>query len=160
MSPEHLLVGPLKVHGKTSQREVRSSRLLLLLSTIWLTALAGCASAPELPPEEAAGQRALAQAQALIDGDYERALQFVTPSYRDSPRARLYGGTHAGASFWTDAELAWVRCDEVPRPERCTVRLLIYNSNPLSARSRGLQPSPFVWEKVWIRLENEWYQYL
>lgn len=134
-------------------------RFLLVLMTI---SLASCAAMQPRPPEEVVGERALAQAQALIDQDYDKALSFTTPAYQAGARASLYRANYNGASFWTVAEVAWVKCDAVPDPERCEVRLWIYGKFPRAGRysSQLGESVPISRDHTWIKLDGTWYQYL
>ena len=72
----------------------------------------GCASQPDLSVEEQVGNRALQWADALMALDYDKALAYMTPSYQNGPRAQRFKGEYRGASFWRDAEIMWVRCEE------------------------------------------------
>ena len=99
------------------------------------------------------GERALAQAEALRSGDYEAALQFMTPSYQASPRARDYQRNRAGAAGWTSVDLKWVRCDEIGTS--CDVRLIIRAVRPPVTNT----PLPIPLDDVWILVDGEWYQY-
>jgi hypothetical protein len=53
---------------------------------------------------------------ALIGQDYERALTFMTPGYQSGPRAERFRGDFGGASFWQNAEIKWVKCDQEDSP--------------------------------------------
>ena len=125
--------------------------------------LSGCASLDQRTPEERVEQRAVEQAQALLERDYETALTYVTPSFQNSPQARSYEAKFSGASYWERFEPRWVRCEERPDPESCSVRIWIYNNVPWSNRGyaspRG-SSVPISWDSTWIKVNNEWYQYL
>lgn len=125
--------------------------------------LVSCVAIDQLTPEERVEQRAVEQSQALLEQDYERALQYVVPSYRDGPLAGQYKANFSGAAFWIRFEPRWVRCEEGPQPESCSVRIWIYNNIPWSGRgaetSRG-SDVPISWDSTWIKVDGEWYQYL
>jgi hypothetical protein len=74
--------------------------------------VAGCASTPNVSIEEHLSHETLQWTSALIDQDYERALAFMTPGYRSSPRASRFRGEFSGSSYWQSAEIKWVKCDE------------------------------------------------
>ena len=73
--------------------------------------VAGCASPPKVSVEEQVGSRALQWADALMAGDFDKALTFLTPTYQNSPRSDRFEGDFAGASYWQDAVIKWVKCD-------------------------------------------------
>lgn len=128
-----------------------------------LLGLSGCAVLDQRTPEERVEQRAVEQAQALLERDYETALGYVAPSFREGPQARTYEAKFSGAAFWVGFEPRWVRCEERPEPENCSVRIWVYNNVPWSSRgassARG-SSVPISWDTTWIKVENEWYQYL
>lgn len=134
----------------------RSLIILLSLSA------SGCALFEALPPEEAVRQRADAQAQALIAQDYDKALSFVSPAYRNGPRAKSYRARFDGASFWKRAEVAWVRCGESDDADRCDVRLWVYGAMPHFGGPRDQRGDtvPISLNSLWIYVEGNWYQYL
>ena len=78
--------------------------------------VAGCASPPKQSIEEHLSQTTLQWTDALIGQDYERALTFMTPSYQSGPRAERFRGDFSGASYWQNAEINWVKCDEDDGP--------------------------------------------
>lgn len=117
--------------------------------------LSGCAAMQSRSPEEIVGERATAQADALMRADFETALSFMAPSYRDNPRSESYARDRAGAPGWTDATLKWVKCEQVPDPEKCDVRMLIKMSRPPMVNTPILVPL----DDVWIKVSGQWYQY-
>ena len=90
-----------------------SPKVCLLVGAL----ITGCASQPELSIEQQVGNRALQWADALMSQDYDKALKLMTPSYQNSPRANRLRGELSGASFWKNAEIKWVKCDEESGPE-------------------------------------------
>ena len=136
--------------------------LIRFLVWIFFLVISGCSSIGSAPPEEVVRARAEAQGQALIDQDFEKALSYTTPAYRDSARAELYQANHSGSSFWLKTEVAWVKCDEVENPERCNVRLWVFGQFPSPGRYTGQRGSdvPVSLDSVWIKIDQQWYQYL
>ena len=140
-----------------------SKLLLLVFAHLLSMGMVGCAALDQRTPEERVEQRALEQAQALVEQDYETALGYVASSFRDGPQAALYKAKFSGSAFWIRVEVRWVRCEEGPEPESCSVRVWIFNNMPMSNRgyssARG-SSVPISWDTTWIKVENEWYQYL
>ena len=140
-----------------NKRLLNSALFLTLMTTV------GCVSLDQRTPEERVEERAVAQAQALLDQDYEMALQYTVPSFRNSPQARSYEAKLSGAAFWVRFEPRWVRCEDRPEPERCEVRIWIYNNIPWSNRGYSSERGssvPISWDTTWIKVESEWYQFL
>ena len=126
------------------------------------TILASCAVFQPPAPEDWVTQRAEAQAQALIARDYDVARSYTTPAYQQSERSKYYAANFSGSSFWQRAEVAWVRCGGEPNPTRCEVRLWVYGQFPRAgayASQRG-DDVPASLDSVWIKIDNNWYQYL
>ena len=123
----------------------------------------GCSVLPQQTAEEIVAERALAQARALIDRDYDAAITYVVPSYQNSPRAEFYKARHAGSYHWTDAEVGSVKCgDESESADRCEVSLFVYGQAPVLGGfiSQRDDDMPFVWPRVWLKVDGQWYQYL
>ena len=78
--------------------------------------VAGCASPPKISVEEHLSDKTLQWTDALMGQDYERALTFMTPGYQSGPRAERFRGDFSGASFWQNAEIKWVKCDQEDSP--------------------------------------------
>lgn len=135
----------------------------LRLACTSLLGLSGCAALDQRTPEERVEQRSAEQAQALLEQDYETALEYVSPSFRDGPQAGIYKAKFSGSAFWVGFETRWVRCEDGPEPTSCSVRTWIYNNVPWSNRGYGSARGsdvPISWDTTWIKVENEWYQYL
>ena len=97
----------------TRQRQYRAMPRMVLSGCLLASSLlVGCASPTKVTVEEQVGSRAMQWADALMAGDYDVALTFMTPSYRGSPRAERFEGDFSGATYWQNAEIKWVKCEE------------------------------------------------
>ena len=99
------------------------------------------------------GGRALAQSEALMAGDYEAAMGFMTPTYQSSPRAADYQRNRAGTGSWQKVDLKWVRCDA--DYNACDVRLLITAFRPPAVAI----PIQIPLDDKWVIIDGQWYQY-
>lgn len=88
---------------------IRSAFTVVLLASGLVT---GCASPSNLSIEEQLSDKTLQWADALMGQDYDGAMKFMTPGYQSSPRATRFRADFIGATFWQDAEIKWVKCDE------------------------------------------------
>jgi hypothetical protein len=113
----------------------------------------GCATPSTQTPEEIVGGRALAQSEALMAGDYEAAMVFMTPTYQSSPRAADYQRNRAGTGSWQKVDLKWVRCDA--DYNACDVRLLITAFRPPAVAV----PIQIPLDDKWVIIDGQWYQY-
>ncbi|MDA9667011.1 hypothetical protein N9T47_02435 [Luminiphilus sp.] len=90
--------------------------LAVKLGLLAVVLVAGCASPPKISVEEHLSYQTLQWTDALMSQDYERALTFMTPSYQSGPRAERFKGDFSGTSFWQNAEIKWVKCDQENSP--------------------------------------------
>ena len=128
-----------------------------------LLLLTACAGLNSQTPEEIVADRAQAQVEALIAGDYDKALKYTTPGFQSSEQSRLYRANHSNTAGWRSAELAWVDCGEEPEPTSCQVRFLVEPTlalvYPGAGLSGGVKGMRIPWEKQWIYVSGDWYQY-
>ena len=126
----------------------------VLLAAI-LVSMAGCTLFETRPPEEVVAERAMEQANYLMAGDFDAALEYMTPSYQNGPKAQNYRADKAAAPSWRAAAVKWVKCDPVDAAERCEVRLLVTVTRPPSMNV----PIQVPLDDVWILVERKWYQF-
>ena len=116
--------------------------------------LAGCASVfTPKPPEEAVRERATARWQALVAGQYDKAYQMLSPSYRGVTSQERYTAGLGGAAVWTGAEVIRVNCE----PEKCTARVRI-DAKPLAGpRYDGIISTGV--DEIWVNEGGQWWLY-
>lgn len=102
-------------------------------------------------PHELVERRSLAHAQALIDGDFKKALQYTTPAFRKGRGMEYYTRSYAGASSWNKAEIKNVTCSG----DRCDVTVMI-NYQAYRAGFENMRSM----EERWIKVDGGWYLYL
>lgn len=127
--------------------------LLRSLPVVYLALGLGCGTLTTQTPEEIVGGRALQQAEALMVGDYKRALGFMTPTYQSSPRAAAFQRNRAGSGSWQKVDVKWVKCD--PAYNACDVRLLITIMRPPAVTV----PIQVPLDDKWVTVDGQWYQY-
>ena len=120
---------------------------------VGITLILGCAPFSPESPEDVVGGRALEQANALMLGEYELALTYMTPTYQSSPRAADYQRNRAGSGGWEEVDLKWVKCDQ--EYTICDVRLLISTLRPPAVTV----PISIALDDKWIKVGRQWYQY-
>ena len=128
-------------------------KFVLILAVLLSTA--GCAVFETRPPEEVVAERAMEQANYLMAGDFEAALEYMTPSFQNGPQAQDYRRDKAAVPSWNAASIKWVKCDEVEAPERCEVRVMVTVVRPPSITV----PITIPLDDTWILVEGIWYQF-
>lgn len=120
--------------------------------------LCGCSVLEQKPPEEVVLERAEAHLAAMRDGDFQTALEYTTPAFQQSARARRYGSMYSSAPMWRGAEIYAVNCEGGDIVERCTVRtrILPFIAPHIQANIRDL---PVSVSADWIYTERNWYRY-
>ncbi|ADE16670.1 conserved hypothetical protein [Nitrosococcus halophilus Nc 4] len=125
------------------------SRILLVVPIIGLLfGLSGCSSPP---PEEEVGRRALERWQALIQGDFNRAYEYLSPGYRAVNSFELYRARIGKAVQWKEATLKNVSCAD--KACKVTVNIRYRYVGPRVESYEGESP---VKEK-WTQVEGEWW---
>ena len=128
-------------------------KFVLILAVLLSTA--GCAVFETRPPEEVVAERAMEQANYLMAGDFEAALEYMTPSFQNGPKAQDYRREKAAAPAWDDASVKWVKCDADDEVTKCEVRLLITVLRPPAITV----PIQIPLDDTWILVDGNWYQF-
>ena len=118
-----------------------------------LAVLAGCGGiAEQQTPEERVADRAQERRMAMIDGDFEKAYEYLSPGYRANTSLNAWKGRFGGAVNWTDAEVRSVECED---DDACTATVLLsYRvSMPQGGDREGRRP----FDEQWVRSEGEWW---
>ena len=123
-----------------------------------LLIMSGCTMLDQRPPEDVVLERAEAHLAALREGDFQTALDYTTPAFQQSARARRYGSMYSSAPMWRGAEIYAVECEATEVVERCTVRtrVLPFIAPHIQANIRDL---PVSVSADWIYTERNWYRY-
>ena len=84
-----------------------------IFAALTVVALAGCAGlTSSAPPEQIVRQLATQRWQALLAGDFDKAYEFATPSYRQIKSAGTYRlQKQAQLVKWISAEVVGAKCD-------------------------------------------------
>lgn len=134
-------------------------RYSLRICMAWVLSLAaGCSLIEQRSDEDIVLERAQSHLTALRAADYQTALTYTTPAFRESARARRYAATYSAAPTWKNAEIYSVECGEEVSEGVCKVRTRIYPFVPphIKANIQGLPVSVTV---DWIYTDRNWYRY-
>ncbi len=121
---------------------------LLLLTGI----LAGCAALPSGPPEDVVKARAQARWEALVAGQWDKAYEYMAPSYRALVERKRFANQFGGGAAWQGAEVIKVTCEQ---PVSCTARIKILYRSLLDVR--GGEPMSTHFDETWIREDGQWW---
>ena len=123
------------------------------LALLILVALGGCALfADKRPPEEIVAERAAQHLDLLHKQEWEAALLFTTPTFREANSSEQYAKRYGGVYMWRSTRVGKVACDEGAEITRCVVDTY-----------RNVQMPPMTWEsehykpRVWIKVDRDWY---
>ena len=124
---------------------VKKVFLLLLISI----AVMGCNGniQPKLSDEEQVMIRAQERLDLLLAGEFYRAWEYATPSYRQRTRASGYITEVAGAGMWTGGSVISASCQELS----CEVLLRVEVKLP-----RGMDVATGLTER-WIKIDDQWW---
>lgn len=130
----------------------RTSMLVLAAA---MAALAGCATTATTTsaPEQQVSQLASQRWGHLIDGQWQKAYDMLTPAYRSLHDLREYQSQFKGAVQWRRAEVANTTCEA----EKCEVRIELTVASPFG-RGKGDTISTFFTE-TWLNEGGRWYYY-
>jgi hypothetical protein len=131
--------------------QVVGRRLMLWLLT---AVLAGCAAFAPVPPEEAVKRRAQERWAALIAGEWDKAYDYMAPSFRALVERKRFANQFGGGAAWEGAEVVGVAC---PEPDRCIATIKMAFRPVLGVR-RG-EPMSTHFEETWLREEGQWWLY-
>lgn len=132
--------------GRLCTRRVRVGAWV---ASVILSAGCGTVGLPSTP-EELVASRATERLNAMLAGDFEKALGYTNSSFRQVTSADEYQLRYSGAANWTDAKVDRVVCED----ERCEVRVLVsYRMvTPTVVNTRPL-------DQVWISVDGQWFMY-
>jgi hypothetical protein len=123
----------------------------ILMLAVLVTLLSACAETVD-----DIDAKAVARWQALIDNDYEKAYQYIAPSYRELENLMTYQMRIQKAQLniqWNDVEFLDKECNE----ESCNVKLNINYTYQFSRRAFGEATAGTRIEESWIKDGGTWY---
>ena len=120
--------------------------------------LAGCATAPQLPDDEASAriveERAESRWRHIMERDFEKSYEYRSPGYRQTTRLREYERDMARRPFrYLGLDVLPAECEG----DRCEVRVrLTYQVVGAPAGQHRVRLTQDLAE-TWIRLEDQWW---
>ncbi len=144
----------LESHNNHPTRTGRSRWATLSASICASLSLAACASLGGGTPEEQVRQRATQRWQALAAGEFSRAYNYNTPSFRSVVTPDGYRNRFGGAVSWKAAEVDRVTCPEV---DKCTARLRV-DFKPVLSHPNSPAISTHM-DETWLLENGQWWYF-
>jgi len=115
----------------------------------------GCATSPAIAPnaEDVVRDRAQQRWAALIEGNWERAYNLMSPGYRAVVPLKRFSSQFGGGVAWQRAEVVGVKCET----ERCGVQLKVEARVAMGAR-RAESIATGV-DEVWVLEDGQWWKF-
>lgn len=122
------------------------------LSVVASLALAACATTGGGTPQEDIKQRGEARWQALVERDFDKAYNYITPSFRAVVTPASYRGRFGAGAIWLGGEVIAVDC---PETTKCIAKVRI-DYKPLLAGRSGDKFSTYV-DETWLQEAGQWW---
>ena len=141
-------------HLLSASQGVRRSATATGLAALALV-LTACATATPSTPEDLVRQRAEERWGALVKQDFQKAYDYMTPSYRAVVSSEQFKSQFGAAGQWTNAIVHAVTCEA----ESCDVQMRITTKvNVPQMAMRIPEVTTYMTEK-WVREEGQWWRY-
>ena len=137
---------------KPSLTSLRRPFLVAALAALGI-ALAGCATTTPASPEQAVEKRANEYWQARIAGQYEKAYDLSTPSYRKLRSAQQFKQQFGAGVAVKTAEVTRVLCEA----EKCTATIKL-GISPAVLRMKLDTIATHV-DETWLLEDGQWWHY-
>ena len=118
-----------------------------------LVGLGACAlTVDQRPPDAIVAERAAQHLELLHKQEWEAALLFTTPAFREANTPEQYAKRYGGVWMWRATRVGKVACDAGAEITRC-----------VADTYRTVQVPPMTWEsehykpRVWIKVDRDWY---
>ena len=133
---------------QSSQTSRAFTRVLSAACAVTLAVITGCATVDNRPTEEIVGERVQARLDALLAWDFETAIQYNSPGYRETYGVAELKSAYYGARNWHTAEFYRADCEG----PRCEVTVIVdYEIKRPPVRNK----KPIV--ETWVQIDDEWF---
>jgi hypothetical protein len=130
------------------------SRLALLTVVLGVTA---CAVIQPKTDEERVVALSEQRQAALLEHDFKKAYQYVSPGYRQLNNLESFTSDNIGVYSWESSEVLGATCED----EICKVNVKVIFDMGLLKDARGPKPEKFLVPRInketWVKLDNKWW---
>ncbi|MBP7531002.1 MAG: hypothetical protein KA775_04190 [Ottowia sp.] len=133
---------------------MKNIKLRSLLAALPLAAaalLAGCASVAPSTPETIVQQRAQKRLELLQVRDFDKAYEYLAPSYRAVNSLQAYRNDFGSGVGWVDPRASSVKCED---ENRCIVTVNLGVRVVAPGFSKPIEST--FWE-IWVKDEDQWW---
>ncbi|HZJ96190.1 MAG TPA: hypothetical protein VFD11_11640 [Thiopseudomonas sp.] len=125
-----------------------------LISTV--LAVSACVIQPKTD-EERVFELAEQRQAALLEYDFEKAYQYMSPGYRQLNTVDKFTSDHMGVYNWESSKVLKATCEE----DLCEVNVEVVFDVGMQSGARGRKPEKFLIPRInketWVRLDNKWW---
>jgi hypothetical protein len=126
-------------------------------ATVVLAMVSGCASLGG-KPEDQVTNLANQRWQHLIAGDFDKAYEMATPSYRQLRDVRYYRTKRTMTPVkWLAAEVVKVECTTVEAATKCTVRIKLDSKPLVRTKFDGILSAGI--DETWVYENGRWWMF-
>ncbi|MDL2339413.1 MAG: hypothetical protein QFE16_16380 [Pseudomonadota bacterium] len=126
-------------------------KTVLLLATMVVALIGGCANLNSASPEDTVRERAKQRWIALLSGDTRKAYEFTTPSFRSVSGFDAYKAKFGSTVNLLAAEVVSVTCEA----EKCATVVRV-DARPLLGAHFGNTISTHV-DETWLLEDGRWW---
>lgn len=128
----------------------------MILAALAALVLSACASTGGGRSALTVEQRAEQRVQSMVDRDFARTYQFLTPAYRGVHGEEAYTSMlRQGPTSWKEGKVISKECNE--SGERCTLRVQVKMIAAKVVPGMPAFPVTATRTENWIRVDGQWY---
>lgn len=122
-----------------------------------LLSVSACALIHPKTDEQIVGDMAQQRQVALLEKDFVKAYQYMSPGYRQLNSVEQFTSNYAGVYSWVSSDILSTACEE----DVCTVNVEVSIDIGLMQNTRTPAPKkvliPRVNHETWLKLEGKWW---
>ena len=130
------------------------SRLALITTVL---AVSACAVIQPKTDEERVFALAEKRQAALMEHDFKKAYQYMSPGYRQLNNLQKFQGDYAGVYHWESSEVLRANCEE----DVCNLDVKIFfDIGPVLGAAKSADGKSIIYRvssETWVKLDNKWW---
>ena len=122
------------------------------LLCLFVLGLSGCTTEPPTP-EETVTRLSAERWQALFDGDYKKAWEYLGPGFRKRVPLEAYTLRFIGKTQWKNAQMEKVVCED---DQHCVVTVIADYHYVGNEMFPAYDDNALI-DEVWIQMDGQWW---